>query len=123
MKRMPWLLRSTKCSSCPASPRTNNAKLSAEPLAGGGEPAANCSSYGSSHNIGAPALGARLVRAFQAKAGEHGCSNFYLETFNFQAPSFYASLGYTVAHEHKVYPHGISKLLMVKHSGQAGGAA
>ncbi len=61
-------------------------------------------------------LGSALVLAFDAKAKERGCTNFYLETFNFQAPGFYASLGYTVSHEHKVYPHGISRLLMVKQS-------
>jgi ribosomal protein S18 acetylase RimI-like enzyme len=67
-------------------------------------------------------LGAKLVRAFETRATEHGCTHFYLETFNFQAPGFYASLGYTVAHEHSVYPHGITKLLMVKQSAGAKGA-
>lgn len=59
-------------------------------------------------------LGAALVRAFEARAREHGCSSFYLETFNFQAPALYRSLGYAVAYEHAVYPHGIVKLVMVK---------
>lgn len=68
-------------------------------------------------------IGGRLLQEFEARARAHGCSDFYLETFNFQAPSFYASRGYAIAHEHKVYPHGICKLLMVKHLPQTLGAA
>jgi GNAT superfamily N-acetyltransferase len=59
-------------------------------------------------------IGARLVRAFEDQARRHGCHRFYLETFSFQAPAFYASLGYRQAHALDVYPHGIVKLLMVK---------
>ncbi len=59
-------------------------------------------------------IGAQLIRAFEARAQAHGCSSFYLETFNFQAPQLYQSLGYAVAYEHKVYPHGIVKSFMVK---------
>jgi ribosomal protein S18 acetylase RimI-like enzyme len=65
-------------------------------------------------------IGTQLIRAFEARAAEYGCSSFYLETFNFQAPALYQSLGYNVAYEHNVYPHGIVKYVMVKHvpSGQ-----
>ncbi|NRF71769.1 GNAT family N-acetyltransferase [Aquincola sp. S2] len=59
-------------------------------------------------------LGAQLIQAFEAHARTHGCSIFYLETFSFQAPRLYQSLGYRIAHEHKVYPHDIVKYLMVK---------
>jgi ribosomal protein S18 acetylase RimI-like enzyme len=59
-------------------------------------------------------IGTQLVQAFEARGREHGCSSFYLETFNFQAPALYQSLGYTVAYEHNVYPHGIVKYVMVK---------
>jgi ribosomal protein S18 acetylase RimI-like enzyme len=59
-------------------------------------------------------LGARLIAAFEERARSHGCDSFYLETFNFQAPGLYRSLGYSVAHEHAVYPHGIVRYLMVK---------
>jgi ribosomal protein S18 acetylase RimI-like enzyme len=59
-------------------------------------------------------LGAELVRAFEALARTHGCTSFYLETFNFQAPRLYESLGYRTAYEHAVYPHGIVKFVMVK---------
>jgi GNAT superfamily N-acetyltransferase len=60
-------------------------------------------------------IGTQLIQAFEARAQEHGCSSFYLETFSFQAPSLYQSLGYAVAYEHKVYPHGIVKYILVKH--------
>lgn len=59
-------------------------------------------------------IGAMLIRAFEARAKTYGCTVFYLETFNFQAPGLYRSLGYEVAYEHAVYPHGIVKYIMVK---------
>lgn len=59
-------------------------------------------------------IAAELVRAFEAQAQAHGCRSFYLETFSFQAPQLYASLGYRIAHAHAPYPHGIVKYLMVK---------
>jgi ribosomal protein S18 acetylase RimI-like enzyme len=59
-------------------------------------------------------IGTQLIQAFEAHARKHDCSVFYLETFNFQAPALYQSLGYRVAYEHKVYPHGIVKCVMVK---------
>ena len=60
-------------------------------------------------------IATKLIQAFEVRARRHGCSIFYLETFNFQAPQLYQSLGYTVAYEHKVYPHAIVKYVMVKH--------
>jgi GNAT superfamily N-acetyltransferase len=61
-------------------------------------------------------IGKQLIQAFEARAREHGCSTFYLETFSFQTPQLYESLGYTAAYEHKVYPHGIVKYVMVKYA-------
>ena len=55
-----------------------------------------------------------LIEAFEAHARTRGCRTFYLETFNFQAPELYRSLGYRVSHQHAVYPHGIVKYLMVR---------
>ncbi len=66
-------------------------------------------------------IGAKLVQAFEERAQAHGCNTFYLETFNFQAPNLYQSLGYAVTYEHKVYPHGIVKYVMVKR--RSGGAS
>ena len=65
-------------------------------------------------DIALQGIGAALVRAFEARARQHGCSSFYLATFSFQAPESYRSLGYAVAHEPKVYPHGIVKVVLVK---------
>ena len=59
-------------------------------------------------------IATQLVQAFEARAREHGCSTFYLETFSFQAPRLYELLGCSVAYEHKVYPHGIIKYMMLK---------
>jgi GNAT superfamily N-acetyltransferase len=59
-------------------------------------------------------VGAALVRAFEAHARTHGCSSFYLETFDFQAPALYCALGYEVAYTLDVYPHGLVKHLMIK---------
>jgi len=59
-------------------------------------------------------VGTRLVRAFESAAKRRGCLTFYLETFTFQAPGLYAALGYEVAYEHAVYPHGIVRYCMVR---------
>jgi GNAT superfamily N-acetyltransferase len=58
-------------------------------------------------------LGAQLVRAFEARAAQHGCTTVYLETFSFQAPRLYASLGYEMRHTIEGFGHGIRKHLMV----------
>jgi ribosomal protein S18 acetylase RimI-like enzyme len=60
-------------------------------------------------------IGAQLIGAFETHARDRGCSSFFLETFNFQAPKLYRSLGYDIAYENRMYPHGIVKLIMVKH--------
>ena len=39
-------------------------------------------------------LGSLLVRRFEERAEYRGCRTFYLETFSFQAPTLYQSLGY-----------------------------
>lgn len=58
-------------------------------------------------------IATRLIQEFEALAQTRGCFLFYLETFNFQAPALYRSLGYEVRHQHDVYPHGIVKYIMV----------
>jgi ribosomal protein S18 acetylase RimI-like enzyme len=57
-------------------------------------------------------LGAQLVRLFEQRAAERGCRTFYLETFSFQAPSLYRSLGYRVVAEIAGFAPGIAKFLM-----------
>ena len=62
-------------------------------------------------------IGARLVRSLETRATERGCRTFYLETLSFQAPRFYASLGYRVVFELAAFPHGIVKFTMLREIG------
>lgn len=59
-------------------------------------------------------LGARLVRAFEQRAAERGCRVCYLDTFSFQAPSFYRGLGYETGLTIEGYGPGIAKHTMLK---------
>jgi ribosomal protein S18 acetylase RimI-like enzyme len=59
-------------------------------------------------------VGSALVREFLSLARSRGCSVVFLETFSFQAPSFYRSLGFRVAYENTLFPHGIVKFHMVR---------
>ena len=59
-------------------------------------------------------IGAGLVRAFEGIARERGCRVFYLETFSFQAPSLYRSLGYRVQLELSGFAPGVVKYVMVR---------
>jgi GNAT superfamily N-acetyltransferase len=59
-------------------------------------------------------LGAALVRRFEARALARGCTTFYLETFSFQAPALYRSLGYDAVGRNAAFPHGIVKFAMAK---------
>jgi ribosomal protein S18 acetylase RimI-like enzyme len=59
-------------------------------------------------------IGARLVKAFEQAAQARGCHTFYLETFSFQAPSLYRSLGYEVKLELKGFSEGVVKYVMVR---------
>ena len=59
-------------------------------------------------------IGSKLVRLFEERAAAHGCRTFYLETFSFQAPAFYRSLGYHAAAEIGGFPGGIIKYLMLR---------
>lgn len=59
-------------------------------------------------------LGSRLLRGFEAQARGHGCTQVYLETFSFQAPGFYARLGYRVELQRAGFPHGIGKFHMAR---------
>ena len=58
-------------------------------------------------------IATELIKRFEAHGRTRGCHSFYLETFNFQAPALYQSLGYEPRHAHAVYPHGIVKYTMV----------
>jgi GNAT superfamily N-acetyltransferase len=60
-------------------------------------------------------IGTRLLKLFEERAYARGCRAFYLETFSFQSPEFYRSLGYEIKLEITGFPGGISKYVMVKH--------
>lgn len=64
-------------------------------------------------------FGSQLLAAFERRGAEHGCRIFILDTFSFQAPSFYARHGYEVLHEMSGFPHGNSKFTMRKALGAA----
>ena len=53
------------------------------------------------------AVGSRLMSLFEAQAAARGCKLFYLSTFSFQAPGFYARLGYQPVLETKGFTDGI----------------
>lgn len=59
-------------------------------------------------------IGAQLVRLFEARAQSRGCRVFYLETFSFQAPRLYESLGYRTQCTIAGFAPGIEKHLMVR---------
>ena len=59
-------------------------------------------------------IGARLVGEFERRAEARGCRTFYLETFSFQAPKFYRSLGYETKSQLHGFGPGIVKYLMVR---------
>jgi len=62
-------------------------------------------------------IGARLVKAFERRAESRGCRTFYLETFSFQAPELYRSLGYEARLELRGFGSGIVKYTMVREDG------
>jgi GNAT superfamily N-acetyltransferase len=66
-------------------------------------------------------IGSALVREFLSLARSRGCNVVFLETFSFQAPSLYRSLGFRVAYDNELYPHGIVKHHMVVQIDGAGG--
>jgi GNAT superfamily N-acetyltransferase len=59
-------------------------------------------------------LGSEILQRFEALGRRRGCRTFYLETFSFQAPVFYAKHGYRVAAEIRAFPHGIAKFVMMR---------
>jgi GNAT superfamily N-acetyltransferase len=59
-------------------------------------------------------LGRQLMQRFEQQAAQRGCSLVYLDTFSFQAPHFYAALGYQVVLETCGYTQGVSKFTLHK---------
>jgi ribosomal protein S18 acetylase RimI-like enzyme len=59
-------------------------------------------------------VGTQLVREFERRAAERGCETIYLETYSFQSPRLYQSLGYRIALELPGHERGIVKYIMVR---------
>ena len=59
-------------------------------------------------------IASRLLRDLHARAEARGCRTFYLETFSFQAPSLYESLGYETKLELSGFSGEIRKYTMVR---------
>jgi len=63
-----------------------------------------------------PGIGTSLVKALEQRGEARGCRTFYLDTFSFQAPALYRSLGYEVAHALHGFAPGVVKYTMVRRS-------
>lgn len=59
-------------------------------------------------------IGTQLMRAFEARAAARGCRTFYLDTFSFQAPAFYRTLGYTTVLAIEGYAPGVVRYTMMR---------
>jgi GNAT superfamily N-acetyltransferase len=60
-------------------------------------------------------LGTRLLAAAEAEIGSRGCDRVTLDTHSFQAPGFYARLGYAECGRTPGYPNGHDHIHLVKH--------
>ena len=58
--------------------------------------------------------GTRLIEAAEDEARTHGCHHAHVETFSFQAPSFYERLGYQVIATLDDYPAGEQHFILTK---------
>jgi len=59
-------------------------------------------------------LGTKLLAAAEAEIWRRGCDRVALSTHSFQAPGFYARLGYTECGRTPGYPHGHDDIHLVK---------
>jgi GNAT superfamily N-acetyltransferase len=59
-------------------------------------------------------LGAAILRAAEEQAVRRGCSQVVLTTHSFQAPEFYARLGYERKYAIEGRPQGYSNIVFVK---------
>lgn len=58
--------------------------------------------------------GTRLMQTFEATARDRGCVTIYLDTFSFQSPAFYESLGFNAVATMSGFGHGIERSIYVK---------
>jgi GNAT superfamily N-acetyltransferase len=59
-------------------------------------------------------FGVSLIQAAEAEARSRGVRNVYLDSFSFQAPPFYAKLGYREFGRLKEFPAGHDRVWMTK---------
>jgi GNAT superfamily N-acetyltransferase len=59
-------------------------------------------------------LGSRLLAAAEDEIRRRGCDRVALDTHSFQAPGFYARLGYQECGRTPGYPHGQDSIHLVK---------
>jgi GNAT superfamily N-acetyltransferase len=62
-------------------------------------------------------LGRRLMAAAEEEAVRRGCLNAWLDTHEFQAPGFYAKLGYVAFGTLPDYPPGFTRVFLTKRLG------
>ena len=65
-------------------------------------------------DVRAKGLGTQLLGEFERRARATGCASVSLETYDFQAPSFYLRMGYAVEFVRRDFPHDIAKFHMGK---------
>ena len=56
----------------------------------------------------------QLIAEFESKAMSRGCQNFFLETFSFQCPGLYLSLGYEICCTMTGFAPGVEKYIMTR---------
>ncbi|MEO8738349.1 MAG: GNAT family N-acetyltransferase [Casimicrobiaceae bacterium] len=59
-------------------------------------------------------IGRQLMSLAEKEAAQRGCHAVWLDTFEFQAKSFYEQLGYTCFGNLKDYPRGFARYFMQK---------
>ena len=60
-------------------------------------------------------IGSQLMARAEEVARAHGCVGIWLDTYAFQAPGFYAKLGYAQFGEITDYPPGSRRFFLSKH--------